>query len=633
MTKANGPKARPEVARKNAGKTADIYDFVQSPEWQKVLEKARLEQEIKRSTDTSKGKTPQTAKPDQGKAAQSTIGEQAKAAQKPWSESLEQARQQRNAEFIRRRGESVNPGQNTESAGGATGKAPENASAPPQNSAAEPDQSAAPSPQPKEDAATADGLNQQESEQQDTEYSLRLSPEEVDHRISKKLAQRLEDHQRARRKVKLGLIALGCVIGAAVSSSVILMMTGGRSSDAPELAGSGATGSELAEPVPLQDGLQTETLQSDLFAGTGDQVVSADLFDTGPTNPPDIEDALAESDDLDSLAALAPPLSGLAGGTEATLPTNPASAAPSVLSYVPALEQPLMPVGGPGYLPRREANPSFLPYEYTPEFFVSALAPTFENSTDFEPITVSVVPTVPRQRAPNVLAELALPQSPARLSNAALALLQVGVRSPDLPVSVAPVTGELIAAASDPSVLLDDVALSPPAFQPRALTLRPNPLEQEEKPSEPAALSIEIVEPLDNAPVGTSAAFRLYAPNQLSEDAVAAVVADLKNTGHELSGTARVGYRVSQSNVRFYHQQDAAQAAALAEAAGALLRDFTGSNSKTPSGVVELYLAGEGAGPAPVKRTASSPSRSAPTNASVTRLRSQVLKKLRTTAN
>ena len=630
MTKASGPKARPEVARKNAGKTADIYDFVQSPEWQKVLEKARLEQEIKRSTDAPKSTEPQKAEPDQGKAAQSTTGEQAKAAQKPWSESLEKARQQRNAEFIRRRGESASPGQNTEPASGATGSAPENTSSPPQNSATEADQRAAPSPQPKEDAATADDLNQTESEQQDSEYSLRLSPEEVDHRLSKKLAQRLDDHQRARRKVKWGLIALGCVIGAAVSSSAILLMTGGGSSDAPELAGAGATGSEFATPPTVQNDLQTGALQSDLFTGEDDQVVSADLFDT---SPPDSEGALAEPDDVDSLAALAPPLSGLAGGTEAILPTSPVNTAPSVLSYVPALEQPLMPVGGPGYLPRREANPSFLPYEYTPEFFVTALAPTFENSDDFDPITVSVVPTVPRQRAPNVLAELVLPQPPARLSDEALVPLQVRTLSSDPPVSFEPVTGELIAAASDPAVLLEDVALSPPVFQPRELTLRPNPLEQEEKPSEPVALSIEIVEPLDNAPVGTSAAFRLYAPNQLSENAVNSVVADLKNTGHELSGTARVGYRVSQSNVRFYHQQDAAQAAALAEDAGALLRDFTGSNSKTPSGVVELYLAGEGAGPAPVKRTASTPSRSAPTNASVNRLRSQVLKKLRTTAN
>ncbi|MCG7519808.1 hypothetical protein [Ruegeria sp. Ofav3-42] len=158
-------------------------------------------------------------------------------------------------------------------------------------------------------------------------------------------------------------------------------------------------------------------------------------------------------------------------------------------------------------------------------------------------------------------------------------------------------------------------------------------------PSEPSdtvertALLDDPIEPSEPAPVSGQAAFRLYAPNSLSADTVNSVVTTLTTTGHELSGTARVGFGISQSNVRFYHKQDEATAAALAQDAGALLRDFTGAATKTPSGIIELWLAGKGSGGVAVQRTAKRSRAKAPAANRVNRLRSQVLSKLKNATN
>ncbi|MEW2917020.1 hypothetical protein AB1A64_08100 [Ruegeria sp. ANG10] len=328
----------------------------------------------------------------------------------------------------------------------------------------------------------------------------------------------------------------------------------------------------------------------------------------------------------------------VSSSTEVVEPSA-SSVPPSVLSFVAALEPPLLPVGGAGDLPKQDANPSFLPYELEPELFATRIALVDEISTTFDPLAISIDQIIPPQRAPSVSSQIVSLQSPVALEAAEdhqLPSILIQVPQPDRPLVGNPAERPLKVVSSDPSILLEDVALSPPT--PRALTLKqvPNPLDSTTAAALPAediaALPGEDADPLKPSASG-GASFRLYAPNKIPNDAVDSFVAELTTTGHELSGTARVGYKVSQSNVRFYHRQDAAKAAALAKDAGALLRDFTGSKSKTPTGVIELYLAGEGLGQAPVKRVAKKSRRTTTQSSPVNRLKSQVLKKLRTTTN
>lgn len=129
----------------------------------------------------------------------------------------------------------------------------------------------------------------------------------------------------------------------------------------------------------------------------------------------------------------------------------------------------------------------------------------------------------------------------------------------------------------------------------------------------------------------------LFAPGSLAGGEVEAMVARLSGAGFDLSDPSRVGFSISQSNIRYYHAQDAEVAAAVAEASGALLRDFTGSGSSAPPGTIELWLAGDGGGaavaasqPPARKAAAAKPVNRQPSAADRTaRLRSQVINKLR----
>jgi hypothetical protein len=132
----------------------------------------------------------------------------------------------------------------------------------------------------------------------------------------------------------------------------------------------------------------------------------------------------------------------------------------------------------------------------------------------------------------------------------------------------------------------------------------------------------------------------LFAPGSVPGAEVEAMVERLSGSGFDLSDPSRVGFTISQSNIRYYHAQDAEVAAAVAQASGALLRDFTGSGSSAPPGTIELWLAGDGSGggagvaaaPAARKTVAAKPATRKPAAAVVdrtARLKSQVINKLR----
>ncbi|WP_131726281.1 hypothetical protein [Ruegeria denitrificans] len=466
------------------------------------------------------------------------------------------------------------------------------------------------------------------------ELSLILSSEEVDHRLSKKLLQQLEDQQSRRRRVRWGLVAVGCTIGAVASSSVFLTLTGWDALGLTERSASGETASTETEQFA-----QSGTFQPDVSGGAeGEAVISADLFDASswPASP---DTGGANTEDPSNIASLT---SSLSEGTDTAAAIEPSARdpAPNILSYVPALEPPLLPVGGAGYLPLKEANPSFLPYEVVPEFFAASITLADRAGADLPPTVVSVEPIIPPQRAPNVFVQLAALQFPTPPASVTASGSRPGHSQDfqsDRPLGAVLSQGALSVVASDPVVQLENAALSLPTPRPPVVNLAPNPPDLTELAALPTeetpALPKNDVKPLEPAIVEGGTEYRLFAPNNIPNDAVNTVVTGLTTTGHELGATARVPYKVTRTNVRYYHRQDAAKAAALAKDAGALLRDFTGASSKTPNGVIELYLAGEGFGRASVPRTAKKSRRNTAPSNSVDQLRSQVLKKLRTTTN
>lgn len=604
MTKASGQKTRPEVAKKGVAQAPDIYDFVQSPEWQKVLEKARIEQERSSVERDEKSKKSETSETSNRSDAQSTTGEQSSVALKTWPVRLEEARKKRNAVIAGRTGESEVPGPDVPDGGRKTDLS---------EKAGETFRSQ------RHETSPAD------PERTDAELSLRLSNEEIDYRLSAKVLQKLEDQRRSQRKVRVGLIAIGCTMGVIASSTVFWVLSGPESQ---ELVGS--VTAEVDATSPLQEEGEVP-LQADLSTiAPGEKFISTDLVDTF-SRPISSDGSLAEAEDPSNLVVLTPPVSNLTEATQTSEMTT-ASAAPSILAYVPALEQPFLPLGGPGYLPSREANPSFLPYEIAPEFLESAITLAAATATGIDPVGIAADAFTPPMRSPKFVAHPVLFKQPAPLPPAvkpALLPVQVQAVQPDLPLSIDPIEIVLTTAVLVPSAPINDPVIDPEALQPPTFTPRPEPPVAVEL----AALPGDDVQPPVASSGAEGAEFRLYAPNTLPQDAVDSVVADLTGTGHELNATARVGFRVSQSNVRFYHRQDAAKAADLAEDAGALLRDFTGANTKTPRGVVELYLAGKGYRSSPVRRATKRNSRSAAASNPVDQLRSQVLKKLRATTN
>lgn len=72
---------------------------------------------------------------------------------------------------------------------------------------------------------------------------------------------------------------------------------------------------------------------------------------------------------------------------------------------------------------------------------------------------------------------------------------------------------------------------------------------------------------------------------------IAALTGELVKAGFPRPDVGQVGLAVSRTHVRFYHAQDAAAATALAASIGAEARDFTGTGSTPPDGLIELWIA------------------------------------------
>lgn len=80
------------------------------------------------------------------------------------------------------------------------------------------------------------------------------------------------------------------------------------------------------------------------------------------------------------------------------------------------------------------------------------------------------------------------------------------------------------------------------------------------------------------------------------------LAADLAERGHDVARVKPVELKISERNVRFFHEGDRGEAARLAEAYEARLRDFTSFRPQPADGTVEIWLEGEGAARPAVSR-------------------------------
>lgn len=120
------------------------------------------------------------------------------------------------------------------------------------------------------------------------------------------------------------------------------------------------------------------------------------------------------------------------------------------------------------------------------------------------------------------------------------------------------------------------------------------------------------------------------APESVTEAELAGLVERLGAAGFALAEPNRVDIPISESNVRFFHSEDAAAAQAVATRLGARLRDFTSFAPSPPAGTIEVWLSGRGNAAAPAKtRRASGQRAMTAEERELNLLRDRILQQLR----
>jgi len=139
----------------------------------------------------------------------------------------------------------------------------------------------------------------------------------------------------------------------------------------------------------------------------------------------------------------------------------------------------------------------------------------------------------------------------------------------------------------------------------------------------PRALPEADAEPL--VPGADSVFVHLNAPETVPDGDIGSVTAGLAEAGVALSKVREVSFKVSETQVRYFHARDAAAAGALADLFGGRARNFTDFRPSPPDGTLEVYLAGDRVAPPPPARAA--PRRAQPSAADL--LRDRIVQRLR----
>lgn len=168
----------------------------------------------------------------------------------------------------------------------------------------------------------------------------------------------------------------------------------------------------------------------------------------------------------------------------------------------------------------------------------------------------------------------------------------------------------LLAARRDPVAPSREADETPP----RIPVLADAP-ERSAQPSR--SLAVEVRAMPDGDVVSTPAAapggidIRLYLPSKAAETTAQAAALLLADAGFPAPRVGTVDLTIRENQVRFYHPADAGAAEAMALALGAKARDFTQSGSRPPDGIIEVWVAGDGAAATPARnRSVRQPGRS-----------------------
>ena len=86
----------------------------------------------------------------------------------------------------------------------------------------------------------------------------------------------------------------------------------------------------------------------------------------------------------------------------------------------------------------------------------------------------------------------------------------------------------------------------------------------------------------------------LHIPNGAQASDTEALIGAASGAGFEIAATRPAGFKISRTNVRYFHKKDAQAARALAQAIDGRFRDFTSFTPPPDPGVIEVWLKGQG---------------------------------------
>lgn len=256
--------------------------------------------------------------------------------------------------------------------------------------------------------------------------------------------------------------------------------------------------------------------------------------------------------------------------------------------------------------------------------------------------SVVQVPRGPEPMGPEVEGRPTLPGGDLVSPETRLARSPDAGRRPPETVAPVPPAGPADAAAPPKPVLL--ALLETPPRQPASGTgarldpviapgARPGaiaPAAIDVPPARGVLPGIDAVPPSPVIPGAADMPTSIFAASTVDDGDLDAVREASEGFGLPVVTVARVGYRISENQVRYYDTGTGAAAARLAAAIGGVARDFTGSASDPPPGTLEVYLAGEAAEAPPPQPVASAPAPPARRPQGATeRLRESVISRLR----
>ncbi|WP_164721658.1 LytR C-terminal domain-containing protein [Silicimonas algicola] len=123
---------------------------------------------------------------------------------------------------------------------------------------------------------------------------------------------------------------------------------------------------------------------------------------------------------------------------------------------------------------------------------------------------------------------------------------------------------------------------------------------------------------------------RVFVPNLAPAGTMQDVQDRIVRSGYVVTDASDVPHSISQTQVRYYQRAYRDQAEALAEALGARPRDFSDRSGTATEGVVELWLAGDGAAPVAPLRSSVSRNVVAPASVAAKEREVRVLRTTRT---